>query len=463
MKESIQHIFNIQKNNKSKLTISERIEYLKVLKEAILIYEDEIISAAHHDLKKHKIESTISEIIPIITEINLFIKKLRRWAQPDAVKNNLMFSGADAWIMKEPWGQCLIISPWNYPIQLPLLHLVSSVAAGNRTIIKPSELTPHCSQVLYDMISNCFPEEWIAVVEGGADVSEELLKLPFHHIHFTGSPTVGKIVMEAAARNLSSCTLELGGKSPLIIDDKIEISRVIKKVILGKCFNLGQTCIAPDYILIPENRKIEFLETLSLELDEAFGDEVSDHPHLSRIINLKNFKRIQSLYENALLQGAQVYHGGEFIEEDLFISPTIISDIPVESDILNEEIFGPLIPVVTFRKVSEAKEFINARPKPLVMYLFSDDKRWAQYFSKNTSSGALVVNDIFIHILHPSLPFGGANDSGLGYSTGYYGFLSFSHLKPVLRTGVISMTQWMHYPYSKALQLMLPILKKLNL
>lgn len=460
--EHIQEIFRLQKNNEQKLTIVERIEFLSVLKEAILLFENEIYHALQLDLRKHPIEAGISEITPLINEINHFIKNLRKWAQIEPVKNNLWFKGSKALIKKEPWGLCLIISPWNYPIQLPLLHLISSIAAGNRTIIKPSEYAPNCSKILSEMISGCFPEEWIAVIEGGEEVGKELLSLPFHHIHFTGSPEVGKKVMSAAANHLASCTLELGGKSPLIVDDKINLDRVVKKTILGKCLNLGQTCIAPDYILIPENRKIEFLEKLSQELDKTFGEKISNHPHLSRIINHKHFHRLKEMYEDAIQSGAKVYHGGEFLEEDLFISPTILYDIPETCRIRKEEIFGPLIPVITFKTVKDAKEIILSNTKPLSLYIFSDDRRWYQYFSKHTSSGAIVINDIFTHIFHPNLPFGGANHSGLGYSTGYYGFLTFSHLKPILKANsIFSITDLMHFPYSNSLKTLMNVIKKL--
>jgi len=462
--EEIIRIFNLQRNNKMTLSISERIEYLEVLKECIEVFEGEIKSALHSDLRKHPIEATLAEVFPLVLEINQAIKHLKKWARPQPAKNNMIFWGSEAWIKKEPWGQCLIISPWNYPIQLPLMHLISSIAAGNKTIIKPSEMAPHSSQLLSEMLSYCFPEEWIAVVNGGVETTTHLLELPFNHIHFTGSTQVGKIVLKAASQHLASCTLELGGKSPLIIDDKYPIDKVVKKIILGKCFNLGQTCIAPDYILVPENRKHELIEALSLALDKTFGENPEQHPHLSRIINQRHFLRLKELYNQVLQDGAQVVHGGAFIEEDLFVTPTILTDVPAHSRILQEEIFGPLIPIVTFRTVMEARDFIQARPKPLALYLFSNDKRWSQYFAQHTSSGALLINDVMIHIMHPKLPFGGANDSGLGYSTGYYGFLNFSHLKPILKVNkYFSPTDIMQFPYSKLLQMCLPLIHKIKL
>lgn len=458
----ILEIFNIQKSNTYKLSVQDRLDMLDVLMEAIELFEDDIKEALHNDLRKHPIEATLAEIFPLIQEIKIFKKNLKSWAKPEPVKNNLVFKGSEGWLVREPWGQCLIISPWNYPIQLPLLHLISSIAAGNRTIIKPSEIATHSSKVLKEIIESVFPEDWVAVIEGGVETTTQLLQLPFNHIHFTGSTEIGKVIMRSAATHLASCTLELGGKSPFIIDDKYDMRKAVKKIILGKCFNLGQTCIAPDYILVPENRKYELIEVLSATLDETFGDDIELHPQLSRIINKKHFLRVKSLYDEALNNGAVVHHGGIFIEDDLFISPTIISDIDTNSKLLNEEIFGPLIPIVTFKTVMEARDFINSRPKPLAMYLFSDDNRWAHYFSKNTSAGALLINDVMIHIMHPHLPFGGANASGLGYSTGKYGFDNFSHIKPILKVNpIFSPSDIMNYPHSMGLKLALPLLKKI--
>lgn len=438
---------------------NERKVYFKNMAKWIREHELEIKNALHKDLRKHPTEAYITEIFPILNEIELFISNLSSWLRPKNVANNLVFTGASASLNLEPKGRCLILSPWNYPFQLPLLHLISCVAAGNTAILKPSEFTPHTNNILKKLIIACFQPQHVTLIEGDVAVSSYLLSLPFDHIHFTGSTKVGKIVMEAAAKNLASCTLELGGKSPFIIDDKYNLEKAIQKLILGKFINLGQTCIAPDYVLIPTNRKDEFIKLLKEKLIKSFGVNAQENENLSRIINVSNHQRLVEMLKEARLAGAEVVFGGAYDVNDLFIEPTVITNIPNDCQLLQDEIFGPLLPIVTYDTVMDAVQFIKQRTKPLAIYLSSNQNKWIEYFNENTSSGALVINDVMVHIMHPNLPFGGVNHSGLGQSTGYFGLKDFSHQKPILKANpIISPTAAMGFPYKENIEKLLGVL-----
>lgn len=453
--------FQLQLDNTERLTVAQRKAYLQKLRATIINKRAKIEEALYLDLRKNPTEASMTEILPLILEIDHFLKHLTKWTKPHRVANNLFFFGSQAYTVLEPWGMALIISPWNYPFQLPILHLISSIAAGNRTMIKPSEFTPHANAILTEVVNAVFPPKWVQVVEGEVETTTYLLSKPFHHIHFTGSPMVGKIIMEAASKHLSHCTLELGGKSPFIIDDKYNMDQAVQKLILGKYINLGQTCIAPDYILLPTNRKQEFIDSFNRLIQKAFGDEPALSDQLARIINDKQYQRLKRLMNDSLSNGATLYAGGDTIEKERYISPTLIGDLRKDDLLLEEEIFGPILPIVTFDKIADAKAFINARPKPLAMYLFTNDQRWSTYFNEHTSSGALVINDVLLHIMHPNLPFGGANHSGLGYSTGKYGMEDFSHVKPVLKTNkYFTATRFMSYPLSKNLDSILNFMIK---
>jgi len=430
------------------LPLKERLGLLKQLQQTVLLQQEAIAQALHQDLRKHPTEVLITEIFPLINELKHTRRHLKSWVKPKPVANDLLNFGAKTSLYYEPKGSCLIISPWNYPFQLPLLHLVSSVAAGNRTIIKPSEFTPHTNRILKALVQAVFPKEWVAVIEGDVETTTYLLTKKFDHIHFTGSPAVGKIIMAAAARHLASCTLELGGKSPAIIDDKISVDEAAQKLVFGKFINLGQTCIAPDYVLVPAGRKEAFVTAMVAAIGKAFGADIRANDNLSRIINAKNYHRLMGYIQSAQAAGATLHCGGNGVAEDLYVAPTVISDLPTDHPLLEEEIFGPILPIVTYNGVAEASAFITQRPKPLAMYLFTHQSKWEAYFKQKTSSGALVVNETMIHMTHPNLPFGGVNHSGIGQSTGYFGFKDFTHEKPVLVANrLMSMSTLVGFPY----------------
>ncbi|WP_353096231.1 aldehyde dehydrogenase family protein [Empedobacter brevis] len=463
-KTTINEIYDLQFKNKlniRNLSVHQRKEYLLRLEKSILKHRSEIEQALFLDLRKSKVEADSTEIFPVLSEIRLFRRKLNRWSKTKSVSNNLIFFGSKAQIQPESLGNCLIISPWNYPFQLCLLHLVACISAGNTAILKPSEFTPATSEILSKIIGEVFERDHVAIVEGEVEQTTYLLSKKFDHIHFTGSPKVGKIVMEAGAKNLSSVTLELGGKSPLIIDGTIPIQEVVEKAIWGKLINFGQTCIAPDYILIKEEFKDQFVTAFIQHLEKIVGKDPSQSKDLARIVNLQNYKRLKIIIEDAIEKGAKCPFGNEYREDELYIKPTLLTDISKDAVIENEEIFGPVFPIYTFKEVNEVIEFIRLKEKPLAIYIFSSNKSFRNKIERQTSSGSVVVNETLVHILHPNLPFGGVNYSGIGASTGYAGFVDFSHLKPILNVNrIFSPSKFLNYPYNSTTQKIIDYLMK---
>lgn len=463
-KTEIDKIYELQFKNKStirNLTIAQRKVFLLKLEQSILNHRIEIEQALFIDLRKSKVESDSTEIFPVLSEIRLFRKKLNRWSKIKSVSNNLLFFGSKAKIQPEALGNCLIISPWNYPFQLCLLHLVACISAGNTAILKPSEFCPNVSKLLDKIISEVFEQNHVAVIEGQVDETTYLLAKKFDHIHFTGSPKVGKIVMQAGAKHLSSVTLELGGKSPLIIDGSIPMQEVVEKVVWGKLINLGQTCIAPDYIVIKEEFSDQFVNAFITHVENIFGKNPSQSEDLARIVNLQNYNRLKNLITDALKKGAKCPFGNEYKEDELYIKPTLLIDIPKDALIEIEEIFGPILPIYTFKEINEVIEYINLKEKPLALYLFSNNLVFIEEVKNQTSSGSVVINETLVHILHPNLPFGGVNHSGIGASTGYEGFKDFSHMKPVLHVNrILSPSKFLNYPYTSTTQKVIDFLMK---
>jgi len=463
-KTTINEIYDLQFKNKlniRNLSVHQRKEYLLKLEKSILKHRSEIEQALFLDLRKSKVEADSTEIFPVLSEIRLFRRKLNRWSKTKSVSNNLIFFGSKAQIQPESLGNCLIISPWNYPFQLCLLHLVACISAGNTAILKPSEFTPATSKILSKIIGEVFERDHVAIVEGEVEQTTYLLSKKFDHIHFTGSPKVGKIVMEAGAKHLSSVTLELGGKSPLIIDGTIPMQEIVEKAVWGKLINFGQTCIAPDYILIKEEFKDPFVTAFIQHLEKIVGKDPSQSKDLARIVNLQNYKRLKIIIEDAIEKGAKCPFGNEYREDELYIKPTLLTDISKDAVIENEEIFGPVFPIYTFKEINEVIEFIRLKEKPLVIYIFSSNKSFRNKIERQTSSGSVVVNETLVHILHPNLPFGGVNYSGIGASTGYAGFVDFSHLKPILNVNrIFSPSKFLNYPYNSTTQKIIDYLMK---
>lgn len=440
--------FQLQKSKVAEpLDFTHRKRRLKALKEAVLFtYRDEIREALWKDFRKPVAEVDLSEVYAITSEIDHALRHLKRWMSDKYVRTPLAFFGSSSHIRYEPKGLCLIISPWNFPVNLALGPLVSAVAAGNRVILKPSELTPHSSVVVRKIVEAVFPPEEVAVVEGGVETSTELLDLPFHHIFFTGSPQVGKIVMKAAAKHLSSVTLELGGKSPVIIDETADLKAAAKRLAWGKWMNAGQICIAPDYIFVHHTQKEQFLTELRKVVEEFYDRNPTESVSFCSMVNEKHAERVYGYLEEAVEKGAKIQFGGG--KEGKRIEPTVISNVPLGSAIMKEEIFGPVLPVLPYREKEEVIRYIHHGEKPLALYIFSKNEGNINYFLTNTRAGGSCINNADMHFLQPYLPFGGDNYSGLGKAHGHWGFLAFSNERAVYRQNIPSVLEKLMPPYT---------------
>jgi len=462
--QHIDSVFKAQQTHKYTLRTSnaaQRINKLKALKACIAENESLIYQALQQDLRKSMFEAAATEVIFIYAEIDFAIKNLSSWMKPARAGRSVSNILAKNRIYYEPKGVCLIIAPWNYPFQLLMSPLVSAIAAGNCAILKPSELSPSVSAVLTRLISSCFEEKEVCCFEGDASLAGELLKLPFDHIFFTGSTAIGKIVMEAAAKNLSSVTLELGGKSPVVIDSTADLRKAAKKIAWGKLINAGQTCIAPDYILLPKASEATFVSYYKAETELLFfKDKAPDPTVYVKIINEHHFNRLSNLMDNAIRKGASLSFGGETDPQTMTINPAVLTNVPEDAAMMQEEIFGPLLPVITFLDIPDAIRKINQKEKPLALYIFSGNQDNIHQIIKNTSAGGTCVNDVLIHIANPKLPFGGTNASGTGSCHGQWGFKCFSHERAVVFQSGLDFTALIYPPY-KEKGWMLKWLKKL--
>ncbi|MFM1878086.1 MAG: hypothetical protein RLZZ241_952 [Bacteroidota bacterium] len=433
-----------------KSTTAQRIEKLNRLYSAISgNYRIKLQDALRQDLGKHETETDLTEIYPVLAEIRHTRKHLKEWMRPKFVGTPLVLTGSRSKIRLESKGVCLIISPWNYPVNLTLVPLISAIAAGNCCIIKPSELSPATSAVLGELISELFEPEELHLIKGPVETATKLLALPFHHIFFTGSPRVGKIVMQAAAVNLASCTLELGGKSPAYVGSSAAVKTTALRLAWGKSTNAGQTCIAPDYILVEESVKEALIQEISTQWELFFPKTDEKTTELTRIINEAHFNRLTHALQEAIQGGATIRYGGNYRQEDRFISPTLIENLPENSTLLNEEIFGPILPIIGVKGPEQALDIINKKERPLACYIFSNDNREIRMFGENTRAGGTCVNHNLIHYANLNLPFGGVNNSGSGKSHGYAGFLEFSHERPELRQYLPSAAELVRPPYNK--------------
>lgn len=433
------HFFERQRAHQPYLkaeSAGQRKARLRKLEAWIHANRERIRKEVHADFGKPLIEVDTSEIYPVLIEIRHVLAELDEWVKPRKVDAPFTYIGTRSEIRYEPKGVCLILAPWNFPFNLCVGPLVSCLAAGNSAFIKPSEHTPHTSGLIRTMVAELFPAEEVVVVEGGAEASQSLLELPFDHIFFTGSPAIGKLIMKAAAVHLASVTLELGGKSPVIIDRKANLQDAARRIAFGKFFNNGQTCIAPDYVFIHEEVRDRFIEKLKNEIARQFGRGsavTSAAPDYARIVNERHFQRLSEMLEEAIRKGARAVLTGRNEMASNFFSPVVLTDVPTDARVLEEEIFGPILPVLTFRHADEPVAWINARPKPLALYVFGSDRTFTEHIISKTSAGTVCVNECVLQFTHPNLPFGGVNNSGIGKSHGYYGFLAFSNEKPVLK------------------------------
>ncbi|WP_373997632.1 aldehyde dehydrogenase family protein [Bdellovibrio bacteriovorus] len=431
-----------------KESIKMRVEYLNKLDAVIRSHIPEIIKALSQDFQKPEAETLMTEVYPTLHEIQFTKKNLKKWTRPQKVKTPLLLLGSKSSICYEPRGVCLIIAPWNYPFQLALAPLISAIAAGNCAILKPSEFTTHTSRLLKKMMDETFAPEHIKLIEGGPETTTELLKLPFDHIFFTGSTRVGKIIMEAASKHLTSLTLELGGKSPTIVDASANISQAAEKIAWAKFLNAGQTCVAPDYILVQREILTEFKSELFKKIEEFYGkkEDQKKSKHLARVVSTHHTRRLANMIEEAKNSNAEISYGGEVDVDSHYIAPTVLEKVDPHAAVMKEEIFGPLLPLVPFKDIAEAVHYINEREKPLSLYIYSQSKLNIEHILKETSSGGVCVNDSVIHLANPHLPFGGVGHSGMGSSHGFFGFKNFSHEKAILRQSWMGRLLRLIYP-----------------
>ncbi|MDP3166575.1 MAG: aldehyde dehydrogenase family protein [Hydrogenophaga sp.] len=438
----IDRIFAAQRETALRLrqsTAAQRLNKIDRLKRAVLARQADIQRAGALDFGKPAAEVDLTEILPIVAEANDARRHLRRWMKPNKVFPTLLMFGTSSYVQCEPKGRCLIISPWNYPVNLTFGPLISAIAAGNTAILKPSEMTPHLSALMAEIVREVFPEDEVALFQGDASVSQALLDLPFDHIFFTGSPAIGRVVMAAAAKHLTSVTLELGGKSPTIVDATADLKAAAANLMWSKCTNSGQTCIAPDHVYVHESVKESFVQHCREALAKAYGegDATRGSPHLARIVNHSHTQRIIGLLDDSLRKGARVLVGGQHQADQKFVTPTLIDQVSPDAKIMQEEIFGPLLPVIAYRDLDEVIGKINAQPKPLALYIWTKNGKVADKVLRETSSGGACVNHSVVQFLHGRLPFGGVNNSGLGSAHGIYGFKAFSHERAVVKTWLL--------------------------
>ncbi|KWU56699.1 aldehyde dehydrogenase [Bacillus mycoides] len=427
---SISSIVNKQKEYFYKghtRSLEKRKNNLKKLYEGIQRFEDEIFQALKLDLNKSVHESFTTEIGYVLKEISFQMKHISSWSKPKRVRTALTHFGSKGKVVPEPYGVTLIIAPWNYPFQLAIAPLVGALAAGNTVVLKPSELTPNVSKVLTRMLGELFPEELVSVVEGGAQESTALLKEPFDYIFFTGSVGVGKVVMEAAAKKLTPLTLELGGKSPCIVHKDAKLDVTARRIVWGKFLNAGQTCVAPDYMYVHSSVKEQLIEALRHEIAEQYGKDALQNDNYVRIVSERHFERLCTF-----LQDGKPVIGGNYTKETLHIEPTVLTNVTWQSAVMEDEIFGPILPIIEYDKIEEVIETIQHHPKPLALYVFSEDRKVQKKVTSNISYGGGCINDVVYHLATPYLPFGGVGSSGLGSYHGEQSFRTFSHYKSIL-------------------------------
>ena len=445
---TINKIFDLQKGNQYNVgnsTVKERRAKLDRLHQAILKYRNDIKKALYDDFKKHPSEVDMTEIYPVTSEIKHAKSNLALWMRDQAIHTPLALLGSSSYIKYEPKGVVLIISPWNFPVNLTFCPVVSAIAAGNCVIIKPSEMTPHIATVMKKIVDEVFDENEVAMIKGGIDVSTELLKLPFNHIFFTGAPSVGKIVMAAAAKNLTSVTLELGGKSPTIVDETADIDMAARRITWSKFANNGQICIAPDYVYVHESKKEAFLTAVKKYIHQFYSDDATKESSYNRIVNSRHFDRLKGYIEDAVSKGAKIETGGQLSDTENYIAPTVMTRVDKSSSLMTNEIFGPIMPVFGFQRIEDVIQDINAQEKPLALYIFSKSSKNTNHIINNTRAGGGCINHCAVHYYNTHLPFGGSNNSGIGKAHGIEGFKSFSNSRGILKQN-----------FTNALELLLP-------
>jgi aldehyde dehydrogenase (NAD+) len=441
-------------NSGKTLPLEFRIGQLKKLRDSIERNEKIILEALYKDLRKSEIEAYNSEVLVATADLDYTLKRIKEWVRPKRVRTPLMHLPAKSLVYPEPAGVALILSPWNYPFQLTFAPLLGAIAAGNCALLKPSEYAPHTSAAIAEIIRNNFEQDYVTVVEGGVEVSTALLQERFDHIFFTGSTNVGKMVMRAASQHLTPVTLELGGKSPCIVWKDANIDVTSRRILWGKFMNAGQTCVAPDFLLVHKDISKGLIEALINGIGKFYGPSPQQSKDYARIINENHFERLIRYLEDGT-----VLFGGEHDKKDLYISPTLLSNVKQSSPVMQDEIFGPILPIIEFETMEDVIDRIRSKPKPLSLYLFTDDKSVQEAILRNTSSGGVCVNDTVSHIVGSDLPFGGVGESGFGSYHGKASFDSFTHYKSVLKRSFSFDARMKYPPYQVQLKKIKRILK----
>lgn len=453
-----QDVYNVQQAffaSGKTLPYKFRRQQLKLLKTAVKKREKDILAALHADLHKHPVEAYSSEIGFLYVEIAYLLSNLKRWMKPEDVSSPFIMYPSKSRIHRVPLGLTLIIGPWNYPFQLIMAPLAGAIAGGNCAVVKPSELAPQTSAVIASLIRETFDPAYITAVEGdGSVVIPELMQHRFNHVFFTGSAAIGRKVLELATPHLMPVTLELGGKSPVIVDDRVNIRVAARRIIWGKFWNAGQTCIAPDYVLVHNSVKDELVAAMKKAILQFFGEDPAASPDYARIINKKRFRAL-----NTYLQQGTVLHGGTAEENELFISPTLLEDVDWNSPVMQEEIFGPILPVLTFSTLEEAIRLVRQQPQPLSLYLFTKRSSTEKAVTEQLSFGGGCINNTLGHFTNPELPFGGVGYSGMGQYHGKYSFTTFTHPKSIMKTGTWIDAAMKYPPFRNKLKLVRWLMK----
>ena len=429
----------------------ERLARLETLKTLLLARREALADALYADFRKPRAEVEATEVLPVLMELASAQKHLKSWMKPRKVSTPLLLTGTTSHVQYEPRGVVLVMAPWNYPFHLLVSPLVAAVAAGNTVLCKPSEKTPNTARFTAELLKDVFPEDEVALVEGGPEVGEALLRLPFDHFFFTGGPRVGRRVMEAAARHQASVTLELGGKSPVIVDETADVAAAAERVVWGKFLNAGQTCIAPDHVWVHASKEEALLEAMKAALERFYGRTEEARRaslDLCRVVDDGAFHRVRRLMDRSVEAGARVVVGGTVDAESRYIAPTVLADVPPDAPIMGEEIFGPVLPVLRFESLDAVVSHVREDGKPLALYVFSQDEATVERLLRETRSGGVCINTVVLHNVNPNLPFGGVGESGVGAYHGETGFRTFSHERAVLRQGRTSLLHLFFPPYS---------------
>ena len=457
--EDINLIFKNQKEffeSGKTINVDYRIKNLKKLNDIIKKNEDKILNELKKDLGKSNFEGYVTEVGILYYDINFHIKNVKKWSSEEKRKSPIVYYPSKSYIYKEPYGVTLIIGPFNYPFQLVIAPLIGAISAGNTAIIKPSENSRNIALLLEKLINENFPEGYLRVVNplGGKETVSLLLDKPFDYIFFTGSVRVGKLVMQKAAQHLTPVTLELGGKSPCIVDSDAKLKLAAKRIVWGKFLNAGQTCVAPDYLCVHKSVKDELLKLIINEIRVQFGENVRNSEDYPRIVNKSSLERL-----SGYLNDGKIYYGGNIDEDNLYMEPTLIIKPDLNSPLMSDEIFGPILPILVYEDLDNVIKFINHREKPLALYYFSESKKKIKYVLTSTTSGGVTINDTIIHVANPNLPFGGVGNSGVGKYHGKESFETFTHNKSVMKRGTFIEFNIRFAPYKNKLNLVKRIMK----